>query len=556
MLIMFATSAIAVFAQNAIDPNSPGTTPETAWTFGHSMNLTNIPTPGYGTSHWYVIHVDSIGPEYRVTLNALNGRATVIIRDENFQNVVQFSSNSAGNITLNPGKYYIEISPFEQNISQNATYSFLIRPVAQRSLVTGDNHGGPFYVTVINNRLRINNQWIEIPDFRDTGSRSITAIPGHWQPIHVSNLHFSVGEMLMSQQGQRVPYTNSPYFLEISIANVRVTRGPGAGNFYDYVHDPRFEISTSVPMWYYIRTNGDGEIWLEPFHDMHVLPRTSAEEWFRSPLGLQPFYPQIIHQNSVPLNIVAAPTLSVDAATQTLVGATDRMEFSIDGITWTRLTSGIGNIQSIFPGEDDPDVTIGVRYIGTDIHLASSSISILISARPDENIPCIIEDIRNELFDEYGNQIVPIFIAISNTPIEDKSDFIVQYFRNRFSIPLDIFMLAQPNLAGMSDQWTVTIGEGSAALTINVTVSASVFDVEFVSIWETGRNTRIWEISFIVNETFVDGEVESFNMSIQISNQNMNISGEYFFKYGPLKGHTLVFDIRNNGNVIAAFELR
>jgi len=231
----------------------------------------------------------------------------------------------------------------------------------------------------------------------------------------------------------------------------------------------------------------------------------------------------------------------------------------------------LNNLYSIAPGETIYfDVFIRVPEDHSSIwFIASDYLDVTVSSEtnpekyaevgtpgPDERIPCIIEDIRNELFDEYGNQIIPIFVTIAGAPIEDRADFIVQYLRNRFNIPLDIFMLAQPDFARMAEQWIVTVGEGAAALAFSVTVVSSVFDVEFVSIWETGRNTRIWEISFIVNETFVDGEVESFNMNIQIPSQHANVFGEYFFEYGRLEGHTLVFDIRNNGSNIVIFNLR
>jgi len=231
----------------------------------------------------------------------------------------------------------------------------------------------------------------------------------------------------------------------------------------------------------------------------------------------------------------------------------------------------LNNLYAIAPGETIYfDVFIRVPEDHSSIWFtASDYLDITVSSEtnpekyaevgvpaPDDRIPSIIDDIRNELFDEYGNQIIPIFVTIADASIEDRGEFILAYIVNRFNIPPDIAVAVWPAPARMAEQWIVSVGEGAATLLIEVTVVSSVFDVEFISIWETGRNTRIWDISFTVNETFVDGEVESFNMSIQIPSQHANVAGEYFFEYGRLEGHTLVFDIRNNGSNIAVFELR
>jgi len=88
------------------------------------------------------------------------------------------------------------------------------------------------------------------------------------------------------------------------------------------------------------------------------------------------------------------------------------------------------------------------------------------------------------------------------------------------------------------------------------TFEASTFTANFISIWETGRNSRIWEISFSVIETFADGTFNQFESSIHIPGANANLSGAHTFEEGSLTGRTLVFDIRNNGNDIRVFDIR
>jgi len=93
------------------------------------------------------------------------------------------------------------------------------------------------------------------------------------------------------------------------------------------------------------------------------------------------------------------------------------------------------------------------------------------------------------------------------------------------------------------------------SLEVTHTFEASTITADFISIWETGRNSRIWEITFFVSETFIDGEYNHFEASIQIPGANANLSGEYAFKDGSLMGRTLIFDIRNNGGNIITFEI-
>ena len=94
---------------------------------------------------------------------------------------------------------------------------------------------------------------------------------------------------------------------------------------------------------------------------------------------------------------------------------------------------------------------------------------------------------------------------------------------------------------------------------VDVTNRVGVIGIEadFISIWETGRNTRIWEITFFVTKTLTNGESDQFEARIRIPGPNANQRGEYAFNRGHrLQGRTLVFDIRNNGSNNVMFELR
>jgi len=80
---------------------------------------------------------------------------------------------------------------------------------------------------------------------------------------------------------------------------------------------------------------------------------------------------------------------------------------------------------------------------------------------------------------------------------------------------------------------------------------------DFIRIGETARNSRQWQISFWVEETHGNGYVNRFMADFTIPGANANLRGSYVFGEGHiLEGHTIVYDIRNNGSNIVTFTLR
>jgi len=98
---------------------------------------------------------------------------------------------------------------------------------------------------------------------------------------------------------------------------------------------------------------------------------------------------------------------------------------------------------------------------------------------------------------------------------------------------------------------------GTVWASLEGTFGVSEITTDFINIRETARNSRQWIVSFWVTETF-DGEVlNRFEESIILPGANANLRGNFAFGEGHvLEGRTLVYDIRNNGNSIATFNLR
>ena len=79
----------------------------------------------------------------------------------------------------------------------------------------------------------------------------------------------------------------------------------------------------------------------------------------------------------------------------------------------------------------------------------------------------------------------------------------------------------------------------------------------FISIRETARASRLWEVTFRTTQMFTDGSTNDITTSFRVPGPNANLSGIYTFGEGHvLEGYTLRFDIRNNGANIVTFELR
>ena len=106
---------------------------------------------------------------------------------------------------------------------------------------------------------------------------------------------------------------------------------------------------------------------------------------------------------------------------------------------------------------------------------------------------------------------------------------------------------------------TVTTVDGGFEDSINVIVHPPrvfVSPADFVSIHETGRNTRHWQVTFWATRFYGDGSEDRFLTEFIVPSQHSNLLGEYTFAEGhPLAGRTIVFDIRNNGSNIVTFEI-
>jgi len=79
----------------------------------------------------------------------------------------------------------------------------------------------------------------------------------------------------------------------------------------------------------------------------------------------------------------------------------------------------------------------------------------------------------------------------------------------------------------------------------------------FASIVETSKNSRVWELTFNVTETYANGIVEVVTYTIALNGNNANLDGRYVFPADhALAGYTLFYDIKGNGSNIKTFELR
>jgi len=102
---------------------------------------------------------------------------------------------------------------------------------------------------------------------------------------------------------------------------------------------------------------------------------------------------------------------------------------------------------------------------------------------------------------------------------------------------------------------TITISQEFTTWAVPYVFSTTPDD--FISIWETARNSRQWNISFWVTETHENGEYNRFMADFTVAGANANLRGHYVFGENHLlEGHILVYDIRNNGNNVVAFDLR
>jgi len=87
-------------------------------------------------------------------------------------------------------------------------------------------------------------------------------------------------------------------------------------------------------------------------------------------------------------------------------------------------------------------------------------------------------------------------------------------------------------------------------------VNAVTTPIDFISIIETAKNSRVWVLTFNVTLTYSDGSKEVVKYSINLIGNNANLDGKH--KFGAdhkLAGYTLTYDIKGNGSNIKEFKL-
>ncbi|MCL2873637.1 MAG: Ig-like domain-containing protein [Defluviitaleaceae bacterium] len=142
------------------------------------------------------------------------------------------------------------------------------------------------------------------------------------------------------------------------------------------------------------------------------------------------------------------------------------------------------------------------------------------------------------------------------TPIDAANTDVVWSSSNDAVAAVDSNGLVTANDVGYA-YITVTTVDGGFQASVRVTVNPAVVEAspaDFVSVQETGRNTREWRVTFWATQTFGDGHEDRFVTEIIIPGPNANLRGQYVFGAGhALEGLTLVYDIRDNGRNIATF---
>jgi len=81
-------------------------------------------------------------------------------------------------------------------------------------------------------------------------------------------------------------------------------------------------------------------------------------------------------------------------------------------------------------------------------------------------------------------------------------------------------------------------------------VGATTSAKDFISIVETAKNSKVWELTFKVTENYSNGEMKVVPYSIKISANNANVDGRY-----DLGAYTLIYEIKGNGSNIKEFRV-
>ncbi|MCL2163207.1 MAG: hypothetical protein FWH55_02195, partial [Oscillospiraceae bacterium] len=103
--------------------------------------------------------------------------------------------------------------------------------------------------------------------------------------------------------------------------------------------------------------------------------------------------------------------------------------------------------------------------------------------------------------------------------------------------------------AGAIDAAVAALVLKPTKLVVNATTSVN----NYISITKVSNNG--WILEFSVVETYSDGTTAVVTYSINLSGNNANADGRYTFSEGPLKGYTLVYDLKGNGKNIKEFKL-
>ena len=84
----------------------------------------------------------------------------------------------------------------------------------------------------------------------------------------------------------------------------------------------------------------------------------------------------------------------------------------------------------------------------------------------------------------------------------------------------------------------------------------NVSDARFVSMIETYKNSRVWELTFSVTLSYSDGSAAQAVYRVSLNGNNANQDGRYAFDADhALAGYTLIYDIKGNGSNIKDFRI-
>lgn len=106
------------------------------------------------------------------------------------------------------------------------------------------------------------------------------------------------------------------------------------------------------------------------------------------------------------------------------------------------------------------------------------------------------------------------------------------------------------------DGYAAAINEAIDALVLIAMIDAKADSSSFISIVETSKNSRVWELTFTVTKIYNDGTTEDVLYLINLNGNNANLDGVYEFgEDSDLSGYKLVYDIKGNGSNIKTFEI-